>query len=118
VKEYFVYMLRCEGERLYTGYTADVKKRLASHSTGRGGAKFTRGFRPLGMAALWKVAGGRGGAMKVEALIKSLGRDEKKELAAEPFRLEAMIVEKGIPAEVMVCDPGEYSAGGVKSRPK
>ncbi|NLV68130.1 MAG: GIY-YIG nuclease family protein [Spirochaetes bacterium] len=101
-------MLRCEGGRLYTGYTVDVKKRFASHMSGKGGAKFTRGFRPVGVAALWKVCGDRGTAMKVEAFIKSLARDEKKVLAAEPLKLEAMIVKKGIAAEVHVCDVEEF----------
>lgn len=109
MKEYFVYMLLCEGGRYYTGYTVDVKKRFVSHMSGRGGAKFTRGFRPLGVAAVWKVAGDRGAAMKVEAFIKSVARDDKKVLAAEPLKLEVMIRERGISAEVQVCDAGEYN---------
>lgn len=109
MKEYFVYMLRCEGGRLYTGYTVDVKKRFASHMSGKGGAKFTRGFRPLGVAAIWKVCGDRGAAMKVEAFIKSLARDEKKVLAAEPVSLNEMVQVKGIDAGVQVCDVEEFN---------
>lgn len=108
MNEYFVYMLHCEGGRLYTGYTVDVKKRFESHMSGKGGAKFTRGFRPLGVLALWKVSGDRGGAMKVEAFIKSLSRDEKKVLAAEPLKLADMVAEREIAAEVLVCEVGEF----------
>jgi len=109
VKEYFVYMLHCEGGRLYTGYTVDVKKRFESHMSGKGGAKFTRGFRPLGVAALWQVIGGRGASMKVEAFIKSLGKDDKIILAADPAMLNEMVQGKGIAAEVQVCDVEEYT---------
>lgn len=108
MKEYFVYMLHCEGGRLYTGYTVDVKKRFESHMSGKGGAKFTRGFRPLGVSALWEVKGDRGAAMKVEAFIKSLSRDEKKVLAEQPLKLADMAAERGIAAEVLVCDAGEF----------
>lgn len=108
MKEYFVYMLMCEGGRLYTGYTVDIKKRFASHVSGKGGAKFTRGFRPVAVAALWRVRGGRGTAMKVEAFIKSLTRDEKKILAAGPLMLAEKVIETGIAAEIDVCDVLDY----------
>lgn len=109
MKEYFVYMLRCEGGRLYTGYTVDIKKRFESHMSGKGGARFTRGFRPVAVAALWRVGSDRGDAMRVEALIKSLARDEKKILAAEPLLLADKVIGKGIAAEIDVCDVAEYS---------
>lgn len=111
MRDYFVYILRCDGDRLYTGCTVDMKKRLESHMTGKGGAKFTRGFRPAGVAALWLVSGGRGQAQRVEALIKSLTADEKKSLAAGPLLLAEMVSERGIETEVTVCDAGAYEPG-------
>ena len=42
----FVYMLRCKDGSLYTGWTNDLKHRLAMHNSGRG-AKYTRGRGPL-----------------------------------------------------------------------
>ena len=102
-------MLECEGGRLYTGYTVDVKKRLEAHISGKGGAKFTRGFRPLGISALWRVTGGRGAAMKVEAFIKSLDRVEKDKLVSAPSILEGMISPKEFHVEIIVCDAKEYS---------
>jgi len=34
---YFVYLACCANGTLYTGYTADVQQRIASHNAGRGG---------------------------------------------------------------------------------
>ena len=38
---WYVYMLRCRDNSLYTGYTDDVERRLAVHNSGKG-AKYTR----------------------------------------------------------------------------
>ncbi len=108
MREYYVYMIVCEGDRLYTGITVDVKKRFSSHSTGKGGAKFTRGFRPLALKALWFVSGGRGVAQRIEAVIKSLPRKEKDILAANPSMLKEIVIGRGIESEVQVCDVREY----------
>ena len=108
MRDYFVYMLECEGKRLYTGYTVDFGKRFRAHCGGRAGAKFTRGFRPLAVAALWKVSCDRGTAMKVEAFIKSLDRVEKDKLVSAPSILEGMISPKEINIGVEVCDVSDY----------
>ena len=54
---WYVYMLRCGDDTLYTGVTDDVERRLAAHQAGKG-AKYTRGrgplelvYRPTGRAA-------------------------------------------------------------------
>ena len=41
-----VYMLRCKGGSLYTGWTNDFEKRLAAHQSGKG-AKYTRSHLPV-----------------------------------------------------------------------
>lgn len=109
VGEYYVYMLRCEGNRLYTGCTVDLKRRLESHISGKGGAKFTRGFRPLEVAALWIVTEGRGAAQRVEAFIKSLSGDQKRILVGNPSMLVEMVLTKDIAAEISVCEILEYN---------
>ena len=83
---FYVYILETENGSLYTGYTDDPAARFAKHCSGKG-AKFTRAFRPVRMAACWKVAGAKGNAMKVEAFIKSLSRAEKETLAEKPSAL-------------------------------
>ena len=52
-KTYFVYMLRCADNSLYTGYTTDLKRRLREHRGGIKGAKYTRLRRVEGIAAAW-----------------------------------------------------------------
>ena len=39
--KYVVYILLCKNNKLYTGYTRNLQKRLLQHSN-RNGAKFTR----------------------------------------------------------------------------
>lgn len=106
--DYYVYILECDGGRMYTGITVDVEKRFRSHNTGKGGAKFTRGFRPIRIKAIWSVTGGRGPAQKVEAMIKSMPRSVKETLAADPSLLKDLVSGKGITAEVSVCDLEEF----------
>ena len=49
---YYVYILRCSGDRLYTGITTDPERRLREHSgLDAGGARFTRANPPEGFAA-------------------------------------------------------------------
>ena len=38
---YYVYMLRCADDTLYTGTAADVQKRLNTHNSGKGYWFFT-----------------------------------------------------------------------------
>ncbi|WP_251158069.1 GIY-YIG nuclease family protein [Caniella muris] len=92
---YSVYMVRCSDGSLYTGYTVDVARRVASHNAGTG-ARYTRGRRPVSLAA---EAGfpTRHEAMRAEALIKRLGRAEKLALVrlygADPDRFRAAVAD-------------------------
>jgi len=43
----FVYIVRCSDQSLYTGWTKDLKRRLAEHNEGIKGAKYTRSRRPV-----------------------------------------------------------------------
>jgi putative endonuclease len=42
-----VYILKCSDGTLYTGSTVDMAKRLREHNGLKGGAKYTRGRRPV-----------------------------------------------------------------------
>ncbi|MFI3250114.1 MAG: GIY-YIG nuclease family protein [Eubacteriales bacterium] len=75
---YFVYILRCRDDTLYTGMTNNFEARLALHSSGKG-AKYTRGRTPLTPVYLKEVEG-RSEALKEEARIKKLSRREKEKL--------------------------------------
>ena len=65
-KAAFVYMVRCTGGQLYTGWTNDPAARLRAHRSGRG-ARYTRapggeGFSSLGRRAHRCAAPRRGAA--------------------------------------------------------
>lgn len=81
---YWVYMLYCENDTYYTGYTTDIHKRYQQHFNGTGKCKYTRSFKPLRIAQSWKINGDKSCALKVEAYIKKLSRADKEKLINNP----------------------------------
>ena len=77
-----LYILRCKDGSLYTGITTDVEKRLEAHRNGRG-AKYTRGRAPLELVYR-DECGDHSAALKREAEIKRLPREEKLKLINKP----------------------------------
>ena len=86
-KSHFVYMLRCKGNRIYTGYAVDVQARYEEHCSGRG-AKFTKAFPPEGVLRSFELET-REEALRLEARIKKLKRPQKELLAAGDSELES-----------------------------
>ena len=72
---WYVYMLRCGDDTLYTGITDDVERRLAAHRAGRG-AKYTRGRGPLELVYREEQPD-QSAALRREVQIKKLSRREK-----------------------------------------
>ena len=79
---YYVYILRCADNTLYTGSTTDVARRAAVHNSGRG-AKYTRSRRPV-KVVYWESCPDRSAALRREAAIKRLSRAEKETLISAP----------------------------------
>ena len=75
---WYVYILRCGDDTLYTGITDDVEKRLAAHRAGKG-AKYTRGRSPLELVYVEEQPD-KSAALRREIAIKKLPRKEKMEL--------------------------------------
>lgn len=73
-----VYMLRCKGGSLYTGWTNDFEKRLAAHQSGKG-AKYTRSHLPVEPVYL-EYLPDKITATKREAQIKKLRPELKRKL--------------------------------------
>ena len=76
--QWYLYILRCMDNTLYTGITTDVEKRLEAHRVGKG-AKYTRGRGPLELVYR-ECCGTHSEALKREYYIKSLSRQEKENL--------------------------------------
>ena len=77
-KCWYLYILRCRDDSLYTGITTDVQSRLEAHRAGKG-AKYTRGRAPLELVYS-ETCGDHSTALKREAQIKSLPRAGKMKL--------------------------------------
>lgn len=75
---WYIYILRCGDDTLYTGITDDVEKRFAAHCAGKG-AKYTRGRGPLALVYT-EEAEDKSAALKREHAIKKLSRAEKLKL--------------------------------------
>ncbi len=82
---YWVYILRCNNNALYTGYTNDLQKRYQEHLDGKG-AKYTRSFKPILIEVAWQVPD-KNIALRIEAHIKKLSKQDKLHLISEPQRL-------------------------------
>ena len=75
---WYLYILRCRDNTLYTGITVDVEKRFAAHSDGRG-AKYTRGRGPLELVYRERC-GTHSDALKRERIVKSMRRSQKEKM--------------------------------------
>jgi len=75
---YFVYIVKCKDDTLYTGWTTDIENRLTKHNQGKG-AKYTRSRYPVALQYLCEFAT-KEEAMKKEWAIKRLPREKKLEL--------------------------------------
>lgn len=69
------YILKCNDNSLYTGWTNDITHRLKVHNEGKG-AKYTRGRGPVELVYLEEFET-KQEAMSREAKIKRLTRKEK-----------------------------------------
>lgn len=72
---YFLYILKCSDNTLYTGITTDVARRFAEHVKGTGG-KYTRARKPKKVVYTEKHLN-RSTASKREAEIKKMTRKQK-----------------------------------------
>ena len=83
---WFVYILRCSDNTLYTGVARDPQKRLQQHNHGNKGAKYTRARRPVELV-YQESAKDRSAAQQREYRIRQLSAAQKRELisrAAHP----------------------------------
>lgn len=71
----YVYIVRCSDDTLYTGWTNDLKKRIAAHNAGSG-AKYTKSRRPVALV-YYEAFETKQEAMSREFHLKRLSRAEK-----------------------------------------
>ena len=74
---WFLYVLQCSDDTLYTGVTTDVERRLDEHNNSRKGAKYTKTRRPVKLVLTLPFED-RSAAQKAEYKFKKLTREQKK----------------------------------------
>lgn len=74
--KWFIYLLECADNTLYTGITKDLEKRIKAHNSSKGGAKYTRYRQPVKLLKYFEIDN-KSLALKLEAKIKKLSRKEK-----------------------------------------
>ena len=85
---YYVYMIRCDDNSLYTGITTDIKRRYHEHLTKNSkAAAYTKSRNVTGLEALWRVPD-RSSASKLEYRLKQLTKKEKEALIKQPNKIE------------------------------
>lgn len=82
---WYIYIVRCRDNTLYTGISTDPETRVVEHNTGQNGAKYTRARRPVSLLYT-EPAASRSAALKREIAIKRLSRQAKLALINNPER--------------------------------
>lgn len=72
---FYVYIIRCKDNTLYTGFTVNLEKRIETHNKGMG-AKYTRGRRPVKLVYKEEYES-KSQALRREHAIKKLNKKQK-----------------------------------------
>lgn len=74
---WWVYMVRCSDNSLYTGITTDTVRRTREHNKSSRGAAYTRARRPVTL--VYRVAvDSRSAACSMEYSLKALNKKQKE----------------------------------------
>jgi putative endonuclease len=89
-QHWYVYLLRGRQRRFYCGITTDLERRVWEHNNDQSRAsKCAWACRPLEL--VWSApAGSRGEASRIEARIKRLSRNQKKQLVKGEITVEGL----------------------------
>ncbi len=91
---YFIYMLRCEDNSIYTGITTNIERRMQEHfGKSEKCAKYTSSHTAQKLEAVWRTDG-RKSASKLEYNIKKLTKDKKENLINNTKKIEDYLYDK------------------------
>ncbi len=80
MNDWFVYVVRCNDDSLYTGITTNLERRLHEHNhDNKQAASYTRARRPVHLV-YWESCSSRSDALSREAKLKQLSKPEKEAL--------------------------------------
>ena len=89
MQKWYLYIIRCRHDSLYTGITTDVERRFAEHQENKG-AKYLRGRGPLKLV-FKKQIGKRELALKIERLVKKLPKLKKEKIVDMAAGIEELL---------------------------
>ncbi len=93
--DWYLYLIRCNDDSLYTGITTDVARRFVEHQENSGmGAKYLRGKGSLTLV-FQKKLGDRSLALGVENKVKKLSKVRKENLIRNMECIEDIIKQVG-----------------------
>ena len=75
-KRWFMYVVKCNDDTLYTGITTDVERRILEHNESKKGAKYTASRRPVHIVYA-RVYDNQSQAAKAESKFRRLPRTKK-----------------------------------------
>ncbi len=78
---YYVYIVQCSDDTLYTGITRELDRRIEEHNSSPKGAKYTKARRPVKLVYHDSCAD-RSEASKREYAIKKMPKKMKQDLIA------------------------------------
>ncbi|WP_176050613.1 GIY-YIG nuclease family protein [Burkholderia sp. BCC1644] len=86
---WFLYLIECADDSVYTGITTDVAARFDEHASGKG-ARYTRSRKPRAVLASFPLPD-RSSASRAEYWVKRLTPAQKRELATGLRTLESVL---------------------------
>jgi len=76
---WYLYIVRCADDSLYTGITTDLQRRISEHNKDKKGAKYTRARRPVELVH-YELFDNRSEVSIREAEIKKMPPEKKRQL--------------------------------------
>jgi len=80
---YYVYIVKCSDETLYTGITTQLDRRIEEHNNSKKGAKYTRARRPVVLVYSEEYADRCTASKREYEIKKKMTRKEKLNLSRE-----------------------------------
>lgn len=84
---YTLYILECQNNAFYIGYTTDLARRYQEHLSGSAKCKYTRSFPPRRLCASWIFDCELSAILSIERQVKKLTRHQKEVLVKKPEQL-------------------------------
>lgn len=90
---YYVYILRCTDNSLYTGTAKDIKKRIGEHfNQSKKRAKYTKSHTPQKIEVVWQCQS-KSDALKLEYRLKELTKSEKETLIKDNVAPDSICIK-------------------------